>query len=488
MHIKKLFTILFLLMFANTANAQSISGTTGTFGHGDSAGVTGSSFGSRADNNAGSSMILAQDDFENGAEQTVFDTDSFCGGCSGQTYLSINTDNQKSNSNYNLRRDKDYANTHGVELENYGSTNDGFFVAAWFKYQSGTTFDGDAQNKGARIYDAGGYPNFTAGKWFFGSELSEISTVELSSGSSGFSESDAANGNWNDGNWHYWEMWFKPATSGENGEVVRYIDGHKFQDYSNADTENGNGNTYTDRWWFWGYVKGHSKDTFVDDVVFDFTRAQVYMTNSAVWSTSTVKHLQDITGWNSTSINFNVNTGTFSNGATAYLYVRDSNGNMSSAQSITVGAAGGGGSSDTTNPVLSNTYPPNPTTNYSIENNFDFLGGQITDDTAILEDSIVIDVQVNSGAIVTYNQSLTIVENAVDDFSVSLDLGSLESFSGSLMHNDVVKWTVKATDTSGNSIIETQRTITVSGTSEGGDSETGTSAGGLITLNGGSIA
>src|SRR3989344_635013 len=87
-----------------------------------------------------------------------------------------------------------------------------------------------------------------------------------------------------------------------------------------------------------------------DDVYFDYTQARVMLGNASTFADSTIREIQIPTAWAGGSINITANTGAFASGATAYLYVIDSNGNVNTnGFPITIG---GGGSSDTQPPTI----------------------------------------------------------------------------------------------------------------------------------------
>jgi hypothetical protein len=68
---------------------------------------------------------------------------------------------------------------------------------------------------------------------------------------------------------------------------------------------------------------------YVDNLYVDNTLARVEIGNAATYSGSTYREIQiPQTTWSSNSIHIKVNTGTFSNGQAAYLYVSDSSGNI----------------------------------------------------------------------------------------------------------------------------------------------------------------
>lgn len=96
--------------------------------------------------------------------------------------------------------------------------------------------------------------------------------------------------------------------------------------------------------------------TWWDDIYVDRTWARVMLSNSSTWGTASSGPLYEIqipTAWSNTSITVQINIGEFSNGATAYLYVVDANGDANAPGfPVTIGGSGGGGGGGLTAPVL----------------------------------------------------------------------------------------------------------------------------------------
>jgi hypothetical protein len=83
---------------------------------------------------------------------------------------------------------------------------------------------------------------------------------------------------------------------------------------------------------------------WADDVYLDSTWARVMIGDQSTWAASTHKEIQIPQSWSSdgTSIGIVVNKGTFTDGATAYLYVIDASGNVSPGKQITFGSTSSG--------------------------------------------------------------------------------------------------------------------------------------------------
>ncbi len=83
-------------------------------------------------------------------------------------------------------------------------------------------------------------------------------------------------------------------------------------------------------------------DLFCDDVYVDNTRARVQIGNNPNFHYCDHSEIQIPTAWSNSSISFTVNNGSFTEGETAYLYVIDENGDVSSSYEIEIGAGGVG--------------------------------------------------------------------------------------------------------------------------------------------------
>jgi len=99
---------------------------------------------------------------------------------------------------------------------------------------------------------------------------------------------------------------------------------------------------------------GQDGDTYYydySDIYFDNTWARVEVGNNATWANCTHREIQVPSSWSATSITITLNKGSFDSLNNQYLFVVDSNGNVSSGhQLINVSSTGGtmGGNANTT--------------------------------------------------------------------------------------------------------------------------------------------
>jgi len=135
--------------------------------------------------------------------------------------------------------------------------------------------------------------------------------------------------------WHFMEGYFDKTNHWWN----YFVDGHSITggniSYSGCDTSGFN----------YVWKVGHDTDngwyptSWVDDIYIDNTFQHVVICNASTYSSSTHCEIQPPTAWAIGTINVTVNQGSFANGATAYLYVIDANGNASTGAQITFGSA-----------------------------------------------------------------------------------------------------------------------------------------------------
>ena len=99
------------------------------------------------------------------------------------------------------------------------------------------------------------------------------------------------------------------------------------------------------RWFIWQNYQGNlmtDLEVYTDDHFVQFTPARVELCNSSTWVARTHCEIQYPTSWSDTSIDIEVNSGSFTTGETAYLYVVDDNSEVNSlGYEIEIGSSGG---------------------------------------------------------------------------------------------------------------------------------------------------
>ena len=76
---------------------------------------------------------------------------------------------------------------------------------------------------------------------------------------------------------------------------------------------------------------------YLDDIYVDNTQARIEIGNNSIWSNCTHREIQIPSAWSSTSVTATVNQGSFTDGQQAWVFVVDSNGEVSSGKEITFG-------------------------------------------------------------------------------------------------------------------------------------------------------
>jgi len=123
-----------------------------------------------------------------------------------------------------------------------------------------------------------------------------------------------------------------------------------------------------------------SADIYYDDIyVSANSRARVEIGDASTYTACTHFEIQPTTSWASGSIGITCNRGSFGTSDTAYVYVIASDGTYNSTgKAITFG----GGSSDTTDPAIAITSPTSSST-YSASNASLYLAGTASDNVAV---------------------------------------------------------------------------------------------------------
>lgn len=332
---RKGFFFALLLLFSGSVAAQSISGVSGTLNHGASITVSGSSFGTRP-----TQSPIRWDNFEAGtigAGITGWTTTSTQAG-KGPRYAAVSrpgTPGSKSawqefgSGNYNS----------GIALTNTPSRK--FYVSGWvYGNVSGISrnvklvsfrgadfadpegrFDQYPVHSNGQIYTADCSGNKTMGNYSVGGTL----IIE-------------------DGNWHRLEVWIDLGTpNGGNGNY------HIWKDFVTWGTPlSGTAITsdcqFAEAWvqhYFSTDTNNPSANYYWDELYIDTTRARVEIGNASTWAASTHREIQPVSAWSASSVTFTLNRGSFSPGASAWLFVVTDSGAVSAGYPITLGASGG---------------------------------------------------------------------------------------------------------------------------------------------------
>jgi hypothetical protein len=315
-------------------SGPAISSTSGTITHGSSVTISGSGFGTKA-----TAAPFKYDDFEAGTLDARvgngwYTTSSTSG------YWPIYADDYRrasglADQSAYLQHDVAYNSTIGVTGLNWGYGRDAY-ISAWYYCETA-----GAASRNFKIF---GWRGGGAGDWD-GPDLRVDMYPTTNSGHAYIARPDKSlivqdwgiGGNVLEGGWHRVEMYVHTGTSsgGDNDGVCigwRDLDEwwtlQNFEyDFSTQDYDNiyfasyfarDAGSPTPQMWWYY------------DEIYIDTTQARVEIGNASTWSGCSHREIQVPTSWSSGSVTVDVNQGTFSDGAGAYLYVVDADGNVNS--------------------------------------------------------------------------------------------------------------------------------------------------------------
>lgn len=207
-----------------------------------------------------------------------------------------------------------------------GTTGE-WYLSYWFMMPAGTS-----SSKPFRIYGSGSAGNIylaSGGKLGFGIRgLSECSAPECSSATVWGSPNS-----FQAGKWHRVEILMSQA---ENGRITVLMDGKEQWSreqwlatsagvYDGHTIDLGNMiNAQEDG----GSNSPENNSYNFDDAYFDFTQARVEISDHPTWSGSSVRELQVPVAWAGGMVSVAVNRGSFTEGASAYLYVIAADGSV----------------------------------------------------------------------------------------------------------------------------------------------------------------
>lgn len=371
---KILATAAVLLWTSPVLAAPSPSSVTGTISHGQSVTITGTGFGSHADNNTTRDYICkGWENFESGVADSVFS------GNYGPERIS-GTSIQKTNSTYAAKgyywgTDRTYTNVWGNSIT--AATSYGFhidlrpsfakkiFISGWFMFptgfDTGISYDtvNTDQTKFLSLSPLGTLAGGADGaKTYFQTRKATPNIplrTETEDGYLSEGDTDSLFNYAPMGTWHRFDIYVDLTKP--DGQKIHdwYVDGKKItriNPYYNNDaalTTNGVIDGFNYLSWLMFQFQGdddHPWPQYMDDAYADFTQARVELSEYPTWDETAQhrKELQIPTSWSDTSVTINVNAGQFTTGQTAYLYVVHDDGSVNvNGYAVTIGGSGGGG-------------------------------------------------------------------------------------------------------------------------------------------------
>jgi hypothetical protein len=307
---------------------ENYIGGTGTFSHGESYTITGSGFGTRADNGGDEDYLCRLwDDFDDG-------NFSKWGFPFGGASWSISTTNLRPNATYNAHKD----DSNGLDRAQAGISGSGDYLYMSTHMFIASNANLDNNNKYLR---SGSCPSNDANIIVNSNYDSDnfICTVEFAKGL----QPAYGTGSLADfvGQWGFIEVVWSLQGGADYAEVYcngvltnvhpvppateLWPDGDQFTDspYMSIGT------------WFSGDY-GIGDGIWYDGTYFDFTHSRVMAGNASTFSACTNFELQPPISWSDTSIIIIVNTGPYNNGENLWLYVVDANNNPVHTDGIAV--------------------------------------------------------------------------------------------------------------------------------------------------------
>lgn len=315
-----IFTILlFIFSLSNLCySAPNLTKISGTINSGQTVTITGSGFGTHENYNEGNykwmglTPIAAKfKDFNDGS----ITSGGWYNGFPAQN--SIVTGGRVSGGKY--LKEQSVSDERSQVQYTMSKTNGKFYVSFWFMMPPNTQ-----SGKFWRIYGSGSAANIY------------LSTGCESNYIRGYSECSAASCNpsteWGTGTqftsntWHRVDIWMDQATN----TFTVYKDGVQQWTKSNwvASQFGGNGHTMD----FGNMINDASRGCGTagsynyDDIFVNYTKARVEFCDGSSWANRGKCEVQIPLSWNSSNVTFGVNSGSFTTGQKAYLYVVDSNG------------------------------------------------------------------------------------------------------------------------------------------------------------------
>lgn len=326
---------LLAILLAGSAQAQSISGVSGTLNHGATLVVTGTSFGTNA-----SPAPVVWDNVESG---------NFSTGWQGHGNLSIGTESRHPNSLY--CGTTNFQGTGGDgDLGYFTGPNSvlgvSWFCQYWFKLNSNWNWGTGGSNlnlanvKIFRMWNPGEIPeNFAMATMGYASGAVGYITEQVLNPGEGYFENTA---NWTLDGWHCFQFEFKESSVNANDGIIRvWRDGALVLDSTTIKTRedyselkrpfiigfyNSWRDSFTDR-----------DDFYIDDAYIENSWARVEIGNSPVYSQCSHREIQIPSAWSNTEISISVNMGSFPGAGGTYLFV------ISPTGAVSPGFALGGG-------------------------------------------------------------------------------------------------------------------------------------------------
>ncbi len=323
------------ILASHAQAAPSVSQASGTFSNGNSVTISGSGFGTKST-----------------ASPLVFD--NFEAGSSGSKVLTANAVVGKwhNGAGYDVP-------TYSTEQAQAGSKSAKLSTAGG-AYNLSLNQNGSYpvvyMDWWVRVQQMSGVSrNWKPWRLYGGNDTLQANAVIMCNGSGISIENGGSNGSFwweggdfSNGQWQHYQVALKASSSAgsADGAVQQYINGRLVSNHTGVVTRTSSSHWDQIRighyWAMDGVAECGSNsgvNLYVDNVYIDSSWARVEIGNASTYTASTVRAIQIPTSWSASSVTVNVNTGSFTTGSTAYLYVVDSSGAVNSnGIAVTIGA------------------------------------------------------------------------------------------------------------------------------------------------------
>lgn len=345
----KWFLVLALMIAASSVGGQTITGMSGTLDHGETVTISGSGFGSKSP-----AAPYLWDNFDSGTAGTKVTTPLFGAYADGtdarENYYTSST-SWSGGQAMTWSSASDPTGHPGFHIRWSGTAGRYGFVS--FKWKA-TSSEGSTYSaihiklirlQSQSVNYTSGVPNWDVGMDRGSTTFTGVANHGPPDPSHDFYIGSAGSGSYSIGGWNDSFLAMDVGTTGSaNADLLGAMNGSHYSAtnkqilypaYTVQGLRGALALAYVDE-------QGYDVTVTLDDVYADNTLARVVLADEPVWTSTTERAMQIPSAWSSSSISFTVNTGPFVSASTKYLYVFDSNGNMSGSYAVVIGEAGGG--------------------------------------------------------------------------------------------------------------------------------------------------
>jgi hypothetical protein len=425
-----------LVLVRTAYSAPSISSSATTLNNGQYISISGSEFG------AGDNTPSLWDNFENGSTGSRLNAQPLVGSWvhisdPTPTIYSNNYAHSGTKSAYTPNSSK----AGNIRVNNLESASR-IYWSFWFRYNNNDC--SGCQTKLIQLWGNGSDqcdygPGFMSGgfsgSWFASYNIASGNDCSTGKVQMSYGHTPSQN------NWHFAEVILERSSNYgvSDGTIIMRIDNRDAYSRIGNSLTRTNSQDWRSALFFYGFTNNSGLGNFsIDDAYLNNSWSRVMLGNASQYSNCTKLDVQPVVSWTNSSIKATFNAGDYSTGQTAYLYVIDSNGNISNSHQITIGQALGS-SNDSTEDNAPTVVINSPTSNntYTVNTNQIDITGSTSDDYGV----------VNVTWSNNHGDSGTALDNSGSWSSFSLQDVSLQEGSNII--------TVTATDTEGQTATDT---------------------------------